>query len=105
VETAVVKWPLGFHAARTLTPEAARETIGKAVRRGLERRAERRPYTLKAPLDVELRFKNYRPAEVLSWMPGVERADAHAVRFHARDMVEATRFVEFALTYQANLEP
>jgi len=105
VETAVVKWPLAFHAARTLTPEAARETIQKAVRRGVERRAERRPYTLKAPLEVELRFKNYRPAEVLSWMPGVERADAHAVRFRARDMIEATRFLEFALTYQANLEP
>ena len=40
---------------------------------------ERRPYALKTPLDVELRFKNYRPAEVLSWMPGVERADAHSV--------------------------
>ena len=105
VETAVVKWPLGFHSARTLTPEASRETIQKAVRRGLERRGERRPYTLKAPLDVELRFKNYRPAEVLSWMPGVERADAHSVRFRARDMLEATRFLEFALTYQPSLEP
>ena len=105
VETAVVKWPLGFHAARTLTPAASREAIQKAVRRGLERQGERRPYTLKGPLDVELRFKNYRPAEVLSWMPGVERADAHAVRFRARDMLEATRFLEFALVYQANLEP
>jgi D-amino peptidase len=105
VEAAVVKWPLGFHAARTLTPEAAREAIQKAVRRGLERQGERRPYTLTAPLDVELRFKNYRPAEVLSWMPGVERADAHAVRFRARDMLEATRFLSFALNYQPNLEP
>ena len=66
---------------------------------------QRRPYALKTPLDVELRFKNYRPAEVLSWMPGVERADAHSVRFRARDMLEATRFLEFALTYQPNLEP
>jgi len=105
VETAVVKWPLGFHAARTLTPEAARETIQKAVRRGMERRAERRPYTVRVPVDVELRFKNYRPAEVLSWMPGVERVDAHAVRFRARDMVEATRFVAFVLNYQPSLEP
>jgi D-amino peptidase len=105
LEGAVVKWPLAFHSARTLTPAAARETIQKAVRRGVERRGQRRPYTLKAPLDVELRFKNYRPAEVLSWMPGVERADAHAVRFRARDMVEATRFLEFALTYQPSLEP
>jgi D-amino peptidase len=104
-EPAVVKWAIGFHAARTLTPEAARETIQKAVRRGLERRAERRPFTIAAPLELELRFKNYRPAEVLSWLPGVERADAHAVRFRARDMVEAARFLAFATNYQPSLEP
>ena len=88
VEPAVVKWPVGFHAARTLTPQAAREKVQAAVRRAVEHRAEHRPLVLRAPLDVELRFKNYRPAEVLSWMPGVVRADAHSVRFHARDMVE-----------------
>lgn len=105
VEAVVVKWPLSFHAARTLTPQAAREKIQAAVRRAVERRGERRPFTLRAPLDVELRFKDYRPAEMLSWMPGVERADAHSVRFRARDMLEATRFVVFALNYQPSLEP
>jgi D-amino peptidase len=105
VEPVVVKWPVGFHAARTLVPQAAREKIQAAVRRAVEHRAEHRPLVLRAPLDVELRFKNYRPAEVLSWMPGVVRADAHSVRFHARDMVEATRFVAFALNYQPSLEP
>jgi D-amino peptidase len=105
VEPAVVKWPLGFHAARTLTPQAAREKIQAAVRRAVERRSQHRPFTLRAPLDLELRFKDYRPAEMLSWMPGVERADAHSVRFRARDMLEATRFVVFALNYQPSLEP
>jgi D-amino peptidase len=105
VEQVVVKWPIGFHAARTLTPQAAREQIQAAVRRAVERRAERRPYAVRTPVDVELRFKNYRPAEVLSWLPGITRADAHSVRFRARDMLEATRFVAFALNYQPSLEP
>lgn len=105
IEPAVVKWPLGFHAARTLTPEAARDTIRQAVRRALGRRAQLRPYTVRVPVELELRFKNYRPAEVLSWLPGVSRADAHAVRFRARDMLEAARFVAFALNYQPSLEP
>jgi D-amino peptidase len=105
VEQVVVKWPIAFHSARTLTPQAAREKIQAAVRRAVEHRAGRRPYTVRTPVDVELRFKNYRPAEVLSWMPGVARADAHGVRFRARDMVEAARFVSFALNYQPSLEP
>jgi D-amino peptidase len=105
VQPAVVKWPLGFHSARTLTPEAARDVIRDAVRGALSRRIARRPYTVTAPLEIEVRFKNYRPAEVLSWMPGLTRADAHAVRFRARDMVEAARFMSFVLNYQAALEP
>jgi D-amino peptidase len=105
VEQAVVKWPLGFHAARTLTPEAARDVIRAAVRRAVGRRSELRPYTVRTPVEVEIRFKNYRPAEVLSWMRGITRADAHAVRFQARDMVEAARFMSFVLNYQAALEP
>ena len=105
VETATVKWPIGFHAARTLTPQAARDAITAAVRRGMERRAAIAPHRVKAPLELEIRFKNYRPSEVLSWLPGVRRIDAHAVAWTAKDMVEAYRFLEFVLTYQAGLEP
>ena len=43
VEGAVVKWPYGFHAARTLTPQAARDAITAAVRRGMAKRAALRP--------------------------------------------------------------
>lgn len=105
VETATVKWPIGFHAARTLAPQAARDVIAAAVRRGVERRTVIAPHRVKAPVELEIRFKNYRPSEVLSWLPGVRRIDAHAVAFTAADMVEAYRFLEFVLTYQPGLEP
>ena len=84
VETATVKWPYGFHAARTLTPQAARDVIAAAVRRGMERRAAITPHRVKAPVEMEIRFKNYRPSEVLSWLPGVRRIDAHAVAYPQR---------------------
>jgi D-amino peptidase len=105
VETAVVKWPYGFHAARTLMPQAARDVIARAVRRGMERRATIVPQRAKTPVELEIRFKNYRPSEVLSWLRGVRRIDAHAVAYTAADMVEAARFLQFALNYQAALEP
>jgi D-amino peptidase len=43
IEGAVVKWAYGFHAARTLTPEAANEVIRDKVRRAVARRAEFKP--------------------------------------------------------------
>jgi D-amino peptidase len=105
VEGAVVKWALGFHSARTLTPEAARDVIRDAVRKGMARRAEIKPFRVATPVEMEVRFKNYRPAEVLGFLPGVRRADAHAVRLTARDMPEAARILSFITQYQPNLEP
>ena len=105
VEGAVVKWAYGFHSARTLTPEAARDVIREKVKAAMARRASFRPYVVKTPVELEVRFKNYRPAELLSYLSVVKRVDAHAVRFVARDMIEASRFMEFLLNYQASLEP
>jgi D-amino peptidase len=105
VEGAVVKWAYGFHSAKTLTPEAARDVIRERVKAAMARRASFRPYVVKTPVELEIRFKNYRPAEVLSYLPIVKRVDAHAVRFVGKDMLEVSRFMEFILTYQPALEP
>jgi D-amino peptidase len=105
VEGAVVKWAYGFHSAKTLTPEAARDVIREKVKAAMARRGSFRPYVVKTPVELEVRFKNYRPAEVLSYLPIVKRVDAHAVRFVGRDMLEVSRFMEFILTYQPALEP
>jgi D-amino peptidase len=105
VEGAVVKWAYGFHSAKTLTPEAARDVIRDRVKAAMARRASFRPYIVKTPVELEVRFKNYRPAEVLSYLPIVKRVDAHAVRFVGKDMLEVSRFMEFILTYQPALEP
>jgi D-amino peptidase len=105
LEGAVVKWAYGFHSARTLTPEAARDVIREKVKAAMARRASFRPYVVKTPVELDIRFKNYRPAEVLSYLTFVRRTDAHSIRFVAKDMLEASRFMEFVLTYQPSLEP
>jgi D-amino peptidase len=105
VEGAVVKWPLGFHSARTLTPEASCELIREKAKAAVARAAARKPYRVTTPVELELRFKNYRPAEVLAYLPNVERADAHTVRFRGKDVLEVARFLEFVLHYEPGLAP
>jgi D-amino peptidase len=104
-EGAVVKWPYGFHSARSLLPEAARKVIGEAVRKGYARRAQITPLRTESPVRIEMRFKNYRPAEVAAWLPGIERVDAHAIRFSAKDIVEAARFSSFLQNFRTDLAP
>ena len=63
IETAVVKWAYGFHSAKTMTPAAACDLIREKARVAVSRAKGIRPFTVKAPVELEVRFKNYRPAE------------------------------------------
>ena len=105
VEGAVVKWPSGFHSAKTLMPEAAYQLIREKVKTAMGRIREFKPYKVSTPVRLDVRFKNYRPSEVLSYLPIVERTDAHSIRFTGKDMIEVSKFLEFIITYEPNLEP
>lgn len=102
---AVVKWNYGFHSARTLTPQAACDVIREAARKALAERGSRKPFVVATPVTLDLRFKNYRPAEMLAYLPIVERTDAHAIRFRGKDILEVTRFLEFVDEYEPGLAP
>ena len=105
VEGAVVKWASGFHSAKTMMPEAAYQLIREKVKRAIGRINEFKPYKLAPPIQLDVRFKNYRPSEVLSYLSIVERTDAHSIRFTGKDMIEVSKFLEFIVTYDPNLEP
>jgi D-amino peptidase len=105
VEGAVVKWAKGFHSAQTLTPNAAYEVIRERTKAAIERIDEFEPYVLEAPLRLELSLKHYRPVELLSYLPGVERVNSHTVRFVGEDIIEISKFLRVALGYSVDLQP
>ena len=102
---AVVKEAIGFHAAITRTPEAAQALIEEAVRTGLARRAEIQPFALNGPYRLDLSFKNYRAAEILGYLPIVERTDAHSIRYTATSILDIARFLAFIGTYAPDIDP
>ncbi|HKR59566.1 MAG TPA: M55 family metallopeptidase [Pyrinomonadaceae bacterium] len=105
VEGATVKWALGFHSAKTIMPEAAYQLIREKVKKAVSRIKDFKPYRLRTPIQLDVRFKNYRPSEVLSYLSIVERTDAHSIRFKGKDMIEVSKFLEFISTYEPSLEP
>lgn len=86
-------------------PEASYRLIRDKARRAVARIKDFKPYKLAAPIQVDVRFKNYRPSEVLGYLSIVERTDAHSIRFTGKDMVEVSKFLEFIVTYEPGLEP
>ena len=105
IEAAETKRTLGFHSAITLTPQASYDLIAARVKAAMARRGEFKPYKVTTPVTVDVSFKNYTPAEMLAYLPGFERTDAHSIRFRAKDMVEAEAIRTFITTYRLDMAP
>lgn len=105
IETAETKKSLSFHSAETLTPDASCERIATGVKTALARLHEFKPYTVKTPVTLEISFKNYTPAEMLSYLRTVQRIDSHTIRFVGKDMAEVSDFVDVVDGYNPDLAP
>jgi D-amino peptidase len=105
VETAAVKHSVGFHAAITMTPEAGQALIRAKAKAAIQRLRDFKPYVVAAPYTVDLTFKNYTPAEVLAYLPGTERVDAHTVRYQLKSMADVSRWFEFVMNFRSDLTP
>ncbi len=94
IETVAVKQAIGFHAATMLHPEEAQRLIREGVKRGIDRRASLAPYKVDHPVEFELTFTKTVNAELAAYLPGVKRLSGNMVVFAAKDMTEASKFLE-----------
>ncbi len=105
LEGAVVKWNYGFHSAMTVTPEESQEIIGETVYAALDRLGDFNPYRVDGPIEVEVSFKNYLAAELLAYLPIVDRVDSHTISFTGKDMIEVSKFLSFMTRYRPDITP
>ena len=105
LESVVTKKTLGFHAAETLTPAAACDKIYEGALSAVSHRSQRKPYVLATPITLDISFKSYTSAEIVSYLHSVERTDAHSVRFVGRDMAEVMDFIVFLDYYSPEMTP
>ena len=50
-------------------------------------------------------LKNYQPAELLAYLKIVRRVDSHSIEYVAEDMIDASKFMQFVLSYSATITP
>jgi len=104
-ETAVVKEAYGFHSAKSLTPSASCKLIKVASTKAVSRIKDFKPFKVSTPVTMDVSFKNYRPVELLSYLPIVKRIDSHTIRFVGDDIIAADDFFIFMMDYNSDLEP
>jgi len=104
-EGAVVKRAISFHAAATIPPAASQELIRTRAKAAIEGLKSMKPFVVPAPIQLELTYKNYTPAEMMAYLPGVERVDSHTIRYTGRNIIDVSKFMGFAMGYRADLTP
>lgn len=105
VEGAIVKRAIGFHSAMTMTPEAARTLIRQRVQAGVAKRDQIQPHRIRTPVRLDLTFKNYRPAEVLAYLPIVERPSDRTIAYTAPTILDISQFLVFVGAFTADIDP
>jgi D-amino peptidase len=88
IEGVVVKEPLGYHSAQTVTPGRGQELIRRGVAAALAKRSQIAPYRISTPIAFEVGFKLTIDAERASYIPGLSRAGAHAIRGSLPDITQ-----------------
>lgn len=93
------KWSHGATAARSLAAQDAHAAIREAAQRAVTqaRPAVQQPGT--TPLRVELSLRKRQAAELMSYLPGFERAGPHTIAFEARDVLALNKIIYFVSAY------
>jgi D-amino peptidase len=105
MESVVTKKTLGFHSAETLTPAVSCEKIYQGALAAVAHRDQRKPYVVSTPVTLDISFKSYTTAEIVSYLRSVERTDAHSIRFVGHDMAEVMDFIVFLDYYSPEMTP
>ena len=105
MESVVTKKTLGFHSAESLTPAAACDKIFEGARAAVLHRGQRKPYVVSSPVTLDISFKSYTSAEIVSYLRAVERTDSHSIRFVGHDMAEVMDFIVFLNYYNPDMTP
>lgn len=97
VETATVKWAYGTYSERTKSQRASCKLIAASVTAALARLDEFAPYRLEGPFDLQIEISSRFKAEILSFVPGVERLSSHRIGIQVSNIVAVSRFLNLYL--------
>ena len=98
VEGVVTKWAASFTSARTLLPRVAQQQVGEGAAKALARLGLFSARRLPDDITLEVVCQQRKAAELLDYLPNIERTDAYTIQFVGKDMVEVSKFLQFLLT-------
>jgi len=97
----VSKHAFGWRAQMSLPPAQVARLLREAATRALQR-PRPKPFVVPGPFCLELEMTSQTAAEMLAYLPGVERRGAYGVTVTFERIAAVMRFVSFAMHYAPN---
>jgi len=98
VEGVVTKWTSSMTCARMIKPSLVQAKIAEGVTAALSRLDSFTVQPLQGPIETDIVLLSRRGAELMDYLPNVERTNSHTIRFVGKDMVEVSSFLQFAIS-------
>lgn len=98
------KQSFGFRSSVSLPPKQACQMLKDAAAQAFQQ-SPGQPFILKAPFNVELEMTTQVAAEVLNFLPWIERTDAYTVTAEFSSLAQVAGFIGFAIMYAPNGQP
>lgn len=87
----VVKEAIGFYAADSMTPAAAREALREGAERAVRNASAAKPFTFDPPFTLEIDTTRVEQADFIELMPGFTRISGRTLRFEHPDYTQIFR--------------
>jgi D-amino peptidase len=92
------KEALGWRAQSSLPPSQVRNGLREAAAAAL-RKTRPKPFVLEPPLRLEMDMTSHVAAELLSYLPGIDRLGAFGIAGTFERVEALMRFIGFAILY------
>lgn len=97
-ELFLAKHSIGYRSAMSLPPAQVHRQLREAATRALSRPFPK-PFMLPGPYELELEMTTQSAAEMLGYIPGVERTGAWTVTTRFQRLDSLMRFITFVILY------
>jgi len=100
-ETVVTKTAVTPQAALLRHPDKVHEDLAAAATRALGNLPAAKPWTVRTPVEVRIRFADTTRPQILTAIPGVRQIDGYTVTVTTADMAEAYRLIRLMYRFVA----
>lgn len=87
IPCAVTKYGMGSDSGRIMHPEITGQSIREGVSKALSDLSQFKPFKMELPIRMTLKMAKAKTAELISFIPGVERISLDEVSYEAADVM------------------